>query len=159
MTAPEGPTVEQRLQALEDKLAIYELVAAYGQGVDGGAADEVRGLFTTDGVLDAGGTPRNQDGLAELARMCGSLSYGYAHVAYLPIVVVDGDCATVFCHTNSLAQQEDRDEYAVRRLAADRWELKRVDGRWLVERRTARVITGSADSKSILAEGATARAR
>ncbi len=42
----------ERVTALEDKLAILELMTAYGPAIDSGSADAVARLWTEDGVYD-----------------------------------------------------------------------------------------------------------
>jgi hypothetical protein len=152
-------TLEQRVSALEDKLAIYELVVAYGMAVDSGAGQEAGELFGDDGVFDSSGGLSDRARLEALAAQCGALDYGYAHVTYPPIVTVDGDRATVTCYSNSLEQQNGQDDYRALRLSANRWDLERVEGRWTVRRRTNRAMTGSEESKAILAGGAVMRRR
>jgi len=65
-------------------------------------------------------------------------------------VRLDGDRATatgygtVYLHTD--------DGFGVRRVSAGRWELRRIDGRWQIERRWTRAI-GSAEAQQLLREG------
>jgi hypothetical protein len=47
-------TVEERLQHLEDQLAIYQLMMTYGPCVDSGSAAETAELWTSEGEYDAG---------------------------------------------------------------------------------------------------------
>lgn len=53
-----GPTLRARLErtrvslALEDRLAITELISPHGHLVDGGSLDRLEGLFTSDVVYD-----------------------------------------------------------------------------------------------------------
>jgi hypothetical protein len=49
------PTVEARLQALEDREAIRELIASYGPLADSGAADALSQLWVEDGRYAVGG--------------------------------------------------------------------------------------------------------
>ena len=45
-------TLAERVTALEDKLAILELMTSYGPAIDSGSADAVARLWTEDGVYD-----------------------------------------------------------------------------------------------------------
>jgi hypothetical protein len=53
MTAQQ--TLEQRLQAVEDRLAIYNLIAAHPPSADTGSDDFARAVYVEDGELDLGG--------------------------------------------------------------------------------------------------------
>jgi hypothetical protein len=55
MTEERLARLEQRLQRLEDELAITRLIASYGPLVDAGEADAVAGLWTEDGTYDVEG--------------------------------------------------------------------------------------------------------
>ena len=48
--------LEQRVQALEDTVAICQLIATYGPAVDSECGSAVGGLWAEDGVYDPGGT-------------------------------------------------------------------------------------------------------
>ena len=55
---------EKRLQKLEDREAIRELVARYGQVVDDRDLEGVQALFTDDAVFRTQGGEMNATGLA-----------------------------------------------------------------------------------------------
>jgi hypothetical protein len=154
----EYAALEQRVREVEDKLAIYQLVASYGPSVDGGAVVEAGRLWTEDAWYDsdapsAGGAGvHGREGIEGVARMCGELAIGVAHITHLPIVTVDGDRATVIGHSNTFHQEEDQ-EYHIGRVASNRWDLERIDGAWHIRRRTNRLLDGSAESKAVLADG------
>ena len=44
--------LEQRLEAVEDELAIHRLIVRYGLAVDTGNGDEAAAVFTSGGVYD-----------------------------------------------------------------------------------------------------------
>jgi hypothetical protein len=54
MTPHVNSTIESRLQALEDPIAIYQLVCGYGYAVDGCNAEAVGSLYAEDGVYAVG---------------------------------------------------------------------------------------------------------
>src|SRR5690242_19746340 len=47
--------LEQRIRAIEDRLAIYNLIASHPPSADTGAQSYIRSIFTDDAVLDLGG--------------------------------------------------------------------------------------------------------
>jgi hypothetical protein len=48
-------TIEDRIRAIEDRLAIYNLIASHPPSADTGQSC-IRSIFADDGVLDLGGT-------------------------------------------------------------------------------------------------------
>jgi SnoaL-like domain len=87
-----------RVQALEDQLAIYQLIATYGPAVDSQSARAVGELWSEDGVYDPSGvnTYAGRVAVEALVYREPHLSYlqaGCAHVLSLPRVAVDGDTA------------------------------------------------------------------
>src|SRR5258708_30540566 len=52
--AKERP-IEDRIRAIEDRLAIYNLIASHPPSADTGAQSYIRSIFADDGVLDLGG--------------------------------------------------------------------------------------------------------
>jgi len=153
----EFAALEQRVRDLEDKLAIYQLVASYGPSIDGGAASEAGRLWTEDAWYDSDAPSAGSDGvhgreaIEEVARRCGEMAIGIAHITHLPIVTVDRDRATVIGHSNTFHQEGA--EFQIGRVASNRWDLERIDGAWRVRRRTNRLLDGSAESKALLADG------
>jgi hypothetical protein len=149
--------LEQRVHDLEDKLAIYQLVASYGPSIDGGAAPEAGRLWTEDAWYDSDAPSagnegvHGREGIEEVAKRCGEVAVGIAHITHLPIITVDRDQATVIGHSNTFHQ--DGAEFHIGRVASNRWDLERIDGAWRVRRRTNRLLDGSAESKAVLADG------
>jgi SnoaL-like domain len=47
------PSQEDRLQAIEDRLAIYTLIASHPPSADTAAANYTREVFTEDGVFES----------------------------------------------------------------------------------------------------------
>ena len=54
--------LEAKVHDLEDQVALYQLMSAYGPLVDSGDADATAGLWTEDGVYDWGGGPKPAEG-------------------------------------------------------------------------------------------------
>src|SRR5687768_5675810 len=63
----QDPTLEQRVQALEDQLAIQRVITDYSAFLDARDYDGYVGLFTEDGVWQNGSTRR--EGRAQIREM------------------------------------------------------------------------------------------
>lgn len=148
--------LEARLRRLEDERDIRQLVAAYGPLVDAGAATEVAGLWTRDGVYDVDEV--YLEGHDQLAAMVLSKAHqswikaGCAHVVGPVHVTVDGDTAIAVGHSLMVVQDDGR--FIIRRATANHWEFVRTSEGWRVSRRTNRVLDGRPESPTLLAAGA-----
>ena len=153
--------VEERLEALErqvmelqDTLDVLRVVASYGPSVDGGASVEAGMLWTEDCTYDSDNAAeplRGRATLEELSERVGQVPMGVAHYLNLPVVVVDGERATVTGHSNTYHQEDGK--YVVARVSSNRWELEKIDGRWQVRSRINRVLDGNQEAKDLLARG------
>ncbi|MGH7046588.1 MAG: nuclear transport factor 2 family protein [Stellaceae bacterium] len=160
-------TVEARLRAIEDRLAIYNLIASHPPGADTGAADHVAAVWTEDGVFDRSPQFAQPAGRAAIAAGSSTpehrraLDEGIAHVSGLPYVRVTGDTAIaisyllivvpdrvgpVFDVPNHGASRG----FHVHRVSANRWEFVRVGGEWKIMRRTLRPLDGTLPAREIL---------
>jgi ketosteroid isomerase-like protein len=148
-------SVEQRLQALEDQIAIYQVICGYGYAVDGLNYDGVRDLYAEDGVYAVGdkGAFKGRDAVAGIARMQGHIDLvgaGCAHVSTLPNVIVQGDRASATCHT--MLMQHGENGFYVGRLSASRIELSRKpDGGWQIDHRQNWMLDGNPAGPEMLA--------
>ncbi|HWC94938.1 MAG TPA: nuclear transport factor 2 family protein, partial [Pseudolabrys sp.] len=90
--------LEDRLRAVEDRLAIYQLIASHPPAADTGSGAYYRDAFVENGVMDLGGGKR-ADGNAAIAGMVATpehhaaIAGGLCHFAGLPRVTVTGDTA------------------------------------------------------------------
>jgi uncharacterized protein (TIGR02246 family) len=152
MTEERLARLEQRLQRLEDELAITRLIASYGPLVDAGEADAVAGLWTEDGTYDVEGW--SMTSRADIRAMVeseghqGLIAGGCSHFLGPAHVVVDGDQAVAVCE--SLLVRHRDGGYSVRRAGANRFELRRAPGGWRILHRTTRALDGSAEARELL---------
>ena len=163
-----GKPIEARLRDIEDRLAIYDLIASHPPSADTAADDYTRAIYTEDGVFDRGEGLSGASGNAAIAAMTLSAGHqeairgGLAHFAGLPHIVLDGDTAYVTSYLQILhpdALGEDRElanhgrsrGYRIHRVAANRWTLVRTPRGWKVASRKLRPIDGSAPAREILA--------
>ena len=148
--------LENRLRALEDRLAIFQLIATYGPAVDSLSADQVAALWTEDGVYDAGGNAPFV-GTDQLKQITVSdmhkkfVDAGCAHVGSLPHVDIDGDAAVATNYTRVYMRQGDA--WVVARASANRWELVRSAQGWRVKHRLNRPMDGSPEPRAVLGRG------
>ena len=124
-------SVEERLQRLEDQIAIYQTVCGYGYAVDGLNQDALGEIYAEDGVYavaDTGGFD-GRAAVQAITKQAGHLELvgrGAAHISTLPYVVIDGDKAVATCHT-MVARNTD-EGFAIWRLSASRIQLERKPG-------------------------------
>lgn len=145
--------LERRVQSLEDRLAIYQLLATYGPGVDSLSRDAIVGMWTQDGTYEifdsrydsaqAVGAMLNED------RHRGWVNAGCGHVMSLPHLVISGDTAVATGYARIYVNQGDH--WRVERLSASRWELVRTPAGWKVKNRINRPLHGAAAARELLA--------
>ena len=86
--------LERRIALLEDQVAIYQLMAAYGPAADSGSTDRATSLWAEDGIYDL--HSRVMTGRGEIAQELegewhqGLIAQGSGHIVSMPHVVVDG---------------------------------------------------------------------
>jgi hypothetical protein len=94
-----GKTLEERIRLIEDRLAIYNLIASHPPSADTGAGEYVASVWTEEGVFDRGAEFPRPTGRAAIAGGSSSAEHhraieqGIAHFAGLPYVRVEGDTA------------------------------------------------------------------
>ena len=139
-------SVEERLQVLEDRQAIYQAICGYGYAVDGLNAAAVGSFYEDDGVYAVGdiGRMEGRETIEAITRDPGHLGYvgaGCAHISTLPYVVIDGDRAVATCHT--MVNMHGKDGFFIGRLSASRIELHRqADGGWKITYRQNYMLNG-----------------
>jgi ketosteroid isomerase-like protein len=132
-------SVEERLQRLEDQIAIYQTVCGYGYAVDGLNADALGEIYAEDGVYAVGdvGRMEGRASVQAITKQPGHLELvgrGAAHISTLPYVVIDGDKAIATCHT--MVARNGDDGFSIWRLSASRIELERKpEGGWHIKHR------------------------
>jgi len=148
-------SLAERLQELEDRLSIYQLVCGYGYAVDGCNAEAIGSLYSENGVYAVGdvGSFEGRDRIAGIADERGHrerIAAGCGHLSTLPYVVIDGDRATATCHT--MVIMRGKDGFHVDRLSASRLELSRQpDGQWRIDHRQNYPLDGDAAGPALLA--------
>jgi ketosteroid isomerase-like protein len=148
------PTIEERLQAVEDRLEIYNVISAYGPAVDGCNHEAMGRVYAEDGVYDVRDF-QYMDGLAEIRKMMAGdrhlslVGTGAAHIGTLPHVELQGDRAIA---TNyNLILSRDEGEPVIRRLNISRIYLSRGPDGWRINRRIIDPLDGRQSSRDLAA--------
>ncbi|MFW0785265.1 nuclear transport factor 2 family protein [Gordonia sp. CPCC 206044] len=145
----------ERVQRLEDTAAIHAVLTAYGPAVDAGDAAAVGKLWAPDAVYDLDITVlTGRDAITEMVRTAPHQDYinsGCGHLLDPVNIQVEGDTAVATCHSMLLRRNDDEDSFRVWRVTANRFELARTDGSWLITRRTARLLDGRTEARELLA--------
>ncbi|MFI9411329.1 nuclear transport factor 2 family protein [Nocardia gamkensis] len=151
----------RRIQIMEDKWQILELLATYGPAVDSGSADGTAEIWLENGIYDVdSGLLSGRDDLR--AMVAGEVHQnfilnGSAHMMSLPRIEVDGDHAVAIGHSQLVLRTAGTAaDFEVARITANRWELVKIDGRWRVERRVGRLLDGRPDARALLGAAVTA---
>ena len=147
------PSIEDRLCALEDRQAIYQ-VCGYGYAVDGLNAEAVGACYVDDGIYSVGdiGVIDGREQIESITRDAGHLAYvgaGCAHMSTLPYVLIEGDRAVATCHT--MVPMHGDDGFFIGRLSASRIELARqADGGWKIVHRQNYMLDGNPAAPALL---------
>jgi len=167
--------LEAKVHELEDQVALYQLMSAYGPLVDSGDAEATAGLWTEDGVYDWGGGPAptsngpapgtpmkegaagaaySQAAIADMVRgpyHQEIIQGGAGHVIGLPHLRIDGDTAVGTSY--SRLYRSEGENFRIWRVGANRWEFVRTPDGWRVKYRTNRVLNGDAEARELLRRG------
>ena len=159
-------TLEGRLRAVEDKLAIFHLIASHPPAADTGSDGYYRDAFVSDGVIDLGGgkVANGNEAIAAAVKTPehqAAIAGGLCHFAGLPRVELDGDSAVAISYLQVLTPDREAKPvelsghglssgYRIHRLGANRWDLKRTKDGWKVTRRAYRMLDGSEGARELL---------
>jgi SnoaL-like domain len=160
-------SIEERLREVEDRLEIYNLIAAHPPSADTAASDFIAACWTEDGVFDR--ELATNSGRAAIAAEVlapahqAAIEGGIAHFAGLPHVVIDGNTAVVTSYlqiivpdaageTVTISGHGASKGFRLHRVSANRWELARGPHGWQIKRRTLRAIGGAA-ARQLLRQG------
>jgi hypothetical protein len=159
-------SLEDRVRAVEDKLAIFHLIASHPPAADTGTDRYYRDAFAADGEMDLGGG-KGARGNATIGALVktpehqAAIAGGLCHFAGLPRVEVDGDSAVAISYLQIITpdrQAAPREVpghgsttgFRIHRVGANRWELRRGKDGWKVVRRMLRALDGTDDAQALL---------
>lgn len=166
----EASAIEARLRVIEDKLAIYELLASHPPSADTGHAEYTASVYLENGVFDRGPVLDGAQGVDDIAGFIlrpaheEAIRGGLAHFTGLPLIDLRGDRAIVTSYLmivhldhegepRELANHGTSTGYRIHRVVANRWMLERHDGRWRVAKRTLLPIDGTDGPRALLKQG------
>ncbi|MBL7490840.1 nuclear transport factor 2 family protein [Frankia sp. AgB1.9] len=143
-----------RLRAVEDQVAISQLVARYGPAVDSGSAEAAAALWAEDGAFEvppyAIWTGHDEiAGMVNGAGHQGLITNGCGHVLTAPLVKVDGDEARAWNYALNIRWDREADRFWVARVSANSWLLHRGADGWRVAHRTNRSLDGSPEPRAL----------
>ncbi len=163
-------TIEDRLAAIEDRLAIYTLIASHPPSADTAFADYTRSVYLDDGVFDRGPGLEGARGVDAIASFTlkpeheEAIRGGLAHFVSLPLIDLRG--AEAFVTSYLQIVQLDREAplrdlpnhgpshgYRIHRVLVNRWHLVKRGPEWWVQSRTLLPVDGSAAPRQLLTDG------
>lgn len=145
--------LQNRLQALEDRQAIAQLLASYGPAVDSNRLQAAADLWAEGGQYAVAGFG-NHIGRGALLDLLAAphhqqlLQDGCAHILSAPHIQLCGQRAVAVNYSVVLRHQADG--YTPERVAANRWELEKIDGHWQVRCRSNALLDGSPAAHDLL---------
>ena len=157
--------LEDRLRAVEDKLAIYHLIASHPPAADTGTESYYVNAFAEDGVIDLGTkTATGNDKIGAVVKTPehqAAIAGGLCHFAGLPRVTLHGDTAVAISYLQVILPDRKAEPvelsghgissgYRIHRLGVNRWDLKRTKDGWKVTRRAYRMLDGTEDARALL---------
>ena len=158
-----------RLRAVEDRFAIYNLLASHPIGSDSADPLILSSIYAEDTVFDRGPSLPGALGRDQLLEMVQSPAHqkaidgGLLHFGNLPLVELHGDNATATSYVMLLTSDENgsarelsnhgsSNGYWIHRIVANRWALQRVGGRWLIKERKMLFHDGSKESRELIGQ-------
>ena len=148
-------SLEERLRAVEDHIAVTQLVSAYSYGIDGRNKDVIGRIYAEDGVYAVNDTGRFEgratiQSIADMPAHIDIVETGCAHVSTSPHVVIDGDDAVATCHT--MVARHGDDGFFIWRLSASRIACaRRAGGGWEIVHRQNYLLDGNPAAPALLA--------
>ena len=170
MAQLKAQTLESRLTEVEDRLAIYTLIASHPPSADTAYADYTRDVYVADGVFDRGPKlegARGVDAIASFTRKAEhkeAIEGGLAHFTSLPLIDLRGHEAFVTSYLQILHLDHEGSPrelpnhgtsqgYRIHRVVANRWHLLKLASQWKIKSRTILPIDGSPEPLALLAKG------
>ena len=146
---------EDRLRAVEDHIAVTQLVSAYSYAIDGRNKDVLGKIYAQDGVYAVADTGRFEgraaiQSIADMDQHVDLVRNGCAHISTNPHVVVEGDRAVATCHT--MVARKGDEAFYIWRLSASRIEcVRKPDGGWEIIHRQNYMLDGNPAAPALLA--------
>src|SRR4029078_12537431 len=109
-------SLEDRVRAIEDKLAIFHLIASHPPAADTGTARYYREAFVPDGEMALGrrkGARGNETigALVKTPEHQAAIAGGLCHFPGLPRVEIDGDSAVAVSYLQIITPHREREAH------------------------------------------------
>jgi len=156
VTAHATGDIENRVRAIEDRLEIYNLIAAHPISADSAAGEFIAACWVEDGLFDRGELSKVQGRTAIAQEVFtpnhqAAIAGGIGHFASLPHVQISGDNAVVTSYLQIIVPETRGEPLDVpghgaargfhqHRVSVNRWEFVRTDKGWQIKQRFARAI-------------------
>jgi hypothetical protein len=146
-------TIDDRLRAIEDKMAIYALISGFGPAVESFSNDDAIAMWLADGSyeVDKVGSFHGPDGLNDLLTgdfHLAAMRQGGAHVLSMPYVRMAKDRAVATGYAQLFVT--DGAIHQAIRTVASRWELRKTADGWRVARRINAVFDESNSARELI---------
>lgn len=165
----ERDELEARLRLVEDRLAIYNLIATHPLSADTGDATFINSIYTDDVVFDRGTRLHGARGREQMVAFVAdpahhrALEGGLAHFGNLPFVELHGDLAFATSYIALVTpdhQGEPRElsnhgtttGFRIHRVVANRWTLRRTESGWRIQKRLLLPHDGTSEVRELLRE-------
>ena len=144
--------LKRRLQVMEDKEAIRDVLVRYAFTADLERTDDFIKLWTEDGTFDLGtqyGVWKGREQIKQLldGPVHKSITNRSQHLMVHYIINVDGDTATAAGY--SLVTVHWQAGFGIFRCGFRTFRFRRVEGRWLIQETVSRE-TGNAECQSLI---------
>jgi hypothetical protein len=164
--AAQPGSLEQRVRVVEDKLAIYELIAAHPPSADTASGFYVDYAFRPEARFDRGPAVPGAEGRDAIRGLITRPEHRQAIEALcrLPLIELRGDEAYVTSYlalihydreapSRALANHGDSNEHRIHHLQANRWRFVRTPQGWKIQSRTFSPLNGSEQARGYLSQG------
>ncbi len=149
---PKRNSLERRLRAVEDRLAILDLIASHPPATDSASRDHAASFWSDEGIVDMGDGPKGYKAMMAILTSPGfkeAQGQGICHFTSLPQITLDGDKAVATSYIQILAADSKGEAFAlsahgtskgyrVLRVSANRWDLVRTRKGWRIKSRAWR---------------------
>lgn len=158
-------SLEARIEAVEAELAIRNIIARYGLAADCGDVDTALSCHTADAVYIVSnpnaGRDRSEEADLELYghRAIADMLNSERHQSLIPncahtvgplVIVVNSEAAKVIGYSRVYNMVKAKPH--LMRLAFNRWDMRRENGKWKIARRESRVMGEEAARDLLLME-------
>ena len=152
----------ERIQILEDRQEILELLMTHPLAVDGGGTDFWLSKWTEDSLVDRPYDPEHHSGAyqgvygkdvmhqeAQSPELAALRKTGICHFVTSPAIRLAGDAA----HASNYLQlfTLEGKSYRLRFIVISRWELRREHGEWKITKRVIRPVGDEETTRLALA--------